>query len=233
MSWFFTFDGKPSTDFGTYIATSNMFDSPKRDIESVAVPGKSGELTLDNGRFKNFTGKLDAYCPYNMRRNIDGLREFLGSRVGYHRYTDNMHPEEFRMARFIDAFELDKSDRVGASIKLKFDLMPQRWLLAGEEPITFPSSGNIYNPTLYAARPLIRAYGTGTFSIGGVSVQIRAANVYTDIDCELMDAFKGSINCNGNIVLQGGKFPTIAPGLNAITKTGITSLIITPRWWRL
>ena len=233
MRYFFTFDGRDSSDFGTYIANSNMFDSPERDVESVAVPGKNGELTLDNGRWKNFAGEVEAYIPKDMQTNVPALREFLGTRLGYCRYSDSMHPEEFRLARFTGGLELDESDRVGASMTLKFDCMPQRWLVAGEVAKAYSANGHIYNPTLCSARPLIRAYGTGTFSIGGVSVQITAANVFTDIDCELMDAYKGGTNCNNNIVLSGGEFPTIAPGLNAVTMTGITSLIITPRWWRL
>lgn len=233
MRYIFTFDGKNSSDFGTFIANSNMFDAPERDYDSVAVPGKNGELTLDNGRWKNFTGKVECYVPHNMQQNVPGLREYLCTRVGYCRYLDNMHPDEFRLARFTGGFELDESDRVGASLTLEFDCMPQRWLLAGEVPIRFTSNGNIYNPTLCDARPLIRAYGTGSFTINGLTVRITAANQYTDIDCELMDAFKGSTNCNSNVVLTNGEFPVIAPGLNAVTKSGITSLIITPRWWRI
>lgn len=229
----FTFDGKSSTDFGTFLAKSNMFDAPERDFESVVIPGKNGELTLDNGRYRNFAGTVEAYVPRRMQGNVPGLRAYLGSKVGYCRYTDSIHPEEYRMARFVGGFVVSESDRVGAALTLNFDCMPQRWLIDGEREITYTANGTIYNPTLYNARPLIRAYGTGTFTINGVSIKINSASQYTDIDCELMDAFKGATNCNGNIVLTNGEFPVIAPGTNTITKSGITSLVITPRWWTL
>lgn len=231
--YIFTFDGKPSTDFGTFIAKSNMFDAPERDFETVVIPGKSGELTLDNGRYRNFTGTIEAYVPRRMQGNVPGLRAYLGSKVGYFKYTDNMHPEEYRMARFIGGFVVSESDRVSAALTLNFDCMPQRWLLSGDMPQTYTANGSIHNPTMFASKPLIRAYGTGTFTINGVTVSITAANQYTDIDCELMDCFKGSTNCNSNVVLTNGEFPTIAPGTNSITKSGITSLVITPRWWTL
>ena len=144
-----------------------------------------------------------------------------------------MHPEEYRMARFIGGFVVSESDRVSAALTLNFDCMPQRWLLSGDMPQTYTANGSIHNPTMFASKPLIRAYGTGTFTINGVTVSITAANQYTDIDCELMDCFKGSTNCNSNVVLTNGEFPTIAPGTNSITKSGITSLVITPRWWTL
>lgn len=232
IRYYFTFDGKNSTDFETYIATGNLFDAPERDIDTVEIPGKNGTITLDNGRYKNFSAELTCYIRRDMQKNIAGLRAYLGSKIGYFRFDDNLHPDEFRIARFV-SMEVDESDHVGASLKVEFDFKPQRFLKAGEIPVTFAGNGSIYNPTLYASKPLIRAYGTGTFTINGVTVQITAANQYTDIDCELMDAFKGATNCNGNIVLTNGEFPTIAPGLNAISKTGITTLEITPRWWRL
>ena len=232
MRYYFTFDGKNSTDFDTYIATGNFFDAPERDIDTVEIPGKNGTITLDNGRYKNFSSELSCYIRRNMRANAAALRGYLGSKIGYCRFEDNIHPDEYRLGRFV-SIEIDDSDRIGASLTIEFDFKPQRFLRSGDESQTFTANGTIYNPTLFNAKPLIRAYGTGTFTINGVAVQIRAASGYTDIDCDLMDAFKGSTNCNNNIVLTNGEFPQIAPGTNAITKSGITSLVITPRWWTL
>jgi phage-related protein len=83
------------------------------------------------------------------------------------------------------------------------------------------------------ALPLIRAYGTGTFTINGITVQITSASSYTDIDCDLQECFKDTLatNCNGNVVLT--TFPELKPGENTISMSGITKLEITPRWWRL
>ena len=64
------------------------------------------------------------------------------------------------------------------------------------------------------------------------TMTISSANSYTDIDCDIMDAFKGSTNCNGNI---SGSFPTLAPGDNTVDlpSSGITKIEIIPRWWVL
>ena len=108
-------------------------------------------------------------------------------------------------------------------------------LKAGEKPVEFTAAGSILNKQLTETKPLIRAYGTGSFSIGGVAIQITSANGYTDIDCDLQEAYKDTLatNCNANIVLTNGVFPTLKSGSNAITLSGITKLIITPRWWVL
>ena len=125
------------------------------------------------------------------------------------------------MVEWLEAGEFD----------LTFNCKPQRFLKSGEDAITFTSGGSVLNETMQTAKPLLRVYGTGTFSIGGATMTISSANVYTDIDCDLMNAFKGTTNCNGNI---SGTFAALAPGDNAITLgSGITKIEITPRWWVL
>lgn len=232
---YITFAGKNSRDYGVWISGGGTFNAPARDIELISVPGRNGDLTLDNGRYENITVTYPAFISRRFAANVAGIREFLSAQVGYKRLEDTYHPDEFRLAMYSGGFEVETAPRnLAGTFELKFNCKPQRFLKVGEETVTFAGNGNIYNPTLYPAKPLIRAYGTGTFTINGITVQIKAANQYTDIDCELMDAFKGSTNCNSNIVLNAnGDFPVIAPGLNAVSKSGITSLQITPRWWRL
>jgi len=117
------------------------------------------------------------------------------------------------------------------SFELKFDCDPRRFLKDGEQAIEVDDDITLINRTEYEAKPLVRAYGTGMFTIGGTTVQIVRADGYTDIDCDLQEAFKGTVNCNNNIVLTDGKFPELAVGNNEISFTGLTKLEITPRWW--
>ena len=231
---YLTFAGKNSRDFGVWISGGGTYNAPARDIQTVQIPGRNGDLTFDNGRYQNIEVTYPAFIPNSFSANVAGVRDFFASQIGYKRLEDTYHPDEYRMAMYVGGFDVKTTPRNLAGVfDLSFNCKPQRFLKAGDQPITYSANGNIYNPTLYAARPLIRAYGTGTLNINGIRVQIKAANQYTDLDCELMDAFKGSTNCNSNIVLTDGEFPVIAPGLNTVSKSGITTLIITPRWWRL
>lgn len=102
-------------------------------------------------------------------------------------------------------------------------------------PIEFTAAGSIFNDYLQEAKPLIRAYGTGSFTIGDCTVTINSANVYTDIDSDLEECYKDNLstNCNGNVTLTSGTFPTLPSGENDISMSGITKLIIYPRWWIL
>lgn len=234
MSNYFIFDNTPSSGFNTYIAKSNMFDAPARAVESVKVPGRNGALTIDLGRYENFSGSVEAYIPSDMATNIDGLRNWLLSKHGYCRYEESLRPDEFRLARYSGPFEVDNSDRVGAAFALQFDCMPQRYLKSGESQVELTEDGTVTNPTLHEAKPLIRVYGTGELVVGTTTISISNNPGYIDIDCEMMDAYYGVINCNSYITLSNGEFPVLHSGENGITLgSGITSVIITPRWWTL
>lgn len=231
---YLVFDGKSSRDYGVWISGGGTFNAPKRDVQTVSVPGRNGDLTFDNGRYSNISITYPAFISRQFNPRIDEFREFICSKVGYKRLEDTYHPDEFRMGMYAGGLTVSTSARnLAGTFNLTFNCKPQRWLKDGELPQTYAKNGVIFNPTLYPARPLIRAYGTGTFSINGVSVQITTADGYTDIDCDSMDAYKGTTNCNGNIVLAYGEFPQLNPGKNTIVLTGLPSIVITPRWWKL
>lgn len=228
---YFVLDGKSSADFNTYISKSNVFDGAEPDITTIVVPGRDGELTYSSGRHNAITTEIEAYIPRDMQDTIDGLRDWLSTKRSFARYEEALHPDEYRLARFSGAFTVSVSDRVGASLLLPFTFQPQRYLKSGEYPTTFTASGSMYNPTLHDAKPFIRAYGTGTLTIGDYSLTIDTADEYTDIDCELMDCYKDTTNCNDNVTLDD--FPVLVSGSNTITIDGLTSVIITPRWYKL
>ena len=235
MRDYFTIDGISSGDFGVFVAETNQFDAPKRDVQTVAVPGRNGTLTIDNGRYENQPKWYKAYVAKDIKANLAGLRDWILSKSGYRVLKDTLYPEESYQARYISGLEVDESDRIGAYFKIDFDRMPQRFLDAGNQIITLTAAGSIRNKYQEIALPLIRAYGTGIFSINGVTVRITSASEYTDIDCELQEAYKDTLATDKNscVVLTNGVFPSLVPGANGVTMSGITRLEITPRWWMI
>lgn len=231
---YFTFAGKSSTDFGVWIGGESTYKTPNRDIETIAVAGRDGTLSFDNGRFENIDITYPAFIVDNFDVNFGALKAYLFSKRGYQRLQDTYHPEYFRKARYNSTIEpeMTQLNRHG-KFNLTFDCDPRRFLVSGETPIDFTEDGAIMNFTLYDAKPLIRVYGTGTFGIGDTTITITEANEYTDIDCDLMDAYKGSTNCNSNIVLNSGSFPTLPNGESGVTLDGITSLTIYPRFYTI
>lgn len=228
-----TFDGVSLKDFGVYINGSGTFNAPARSREIVNIPGRNGALMIDNGRYENTDVVYHAFVYKNFASNIEGLRNLLLSRTSYKTLKDTYHPAEYRLGIYKGDFNADVVEWLQAGeFDLTFDCKPQRFLESGEEVVEFTLASNtILNPTSQIAKPLLRVYGTGTFSVNGNQMTISSADVYTDIDCDLMDAFKGLTNCNGNI---SGVFPELIPGENTVSiVSGITKIEITPRWWVL
>ena len=220
-------------DFGVGIYGDQLANAPQRSVDVMSVPGKNGDVIIDNGRYENITVSYKAYIIDEYNQNIRGLRSALLSQHGYQKLEDSVNPEEYRMGCILP-FNIEEYGILRAGeFTLQFNCKPQRYIKEGDYAITFTSNGSIHSDYDEDAKPLIRAYGTGSFTINGVQITINSASSYTDFDCELMEAYKDTMatNCNGNITLNNGKFPVLSKGNNAVTFSGLSSLEIKPRWW--
>lgn len=231
------FNGKSLKDFGVYISGSGTYNAAARDVEVIEIPGRNGTLTRDKGRYKSVLLSYPAFIIRNFDNNVSALRNWLLTQHGNVRLEDTYHPEEFRLARFSDEFSTEPVDELYAgNFTMTFECQPQRFLKDGEKVREFTAASNtLLNEQLTTALPLIRAYGTGYFTINGIKVTINTADSYTDIDCDLQEAYKDTLatNCNGNITLNDGEFPKLTPGNNTIAISGLSKLEIKPRWWIL
>ena len=235
MRNYFILDGVDSRDFGVYISGQGTFRAAGRDYNIIPVPGRNGDLVGPERRFEN--GKLvyPAFIYSNFSTNIKNFRNFLLSLFGYHDLIDSYHPDEIRKVLFEGPFDPNVTTKNDAgSFNIEFNCKPQRFLLSGNVVITLNASGSVTNPTRFDSKPLLRVYGTGVLGIGSQSVTITQADEYTDLDCEMMDAYKGAVSKNAFVRLSDYNFPVLKPGrTNFSLGSGITQVEITPRWWIL
>lgn len=234
MMNYLTFGKINTKNFNAFVSGESTFVTAERDIEVIPIPGRNGTLSVDNGRFHNVSIVYPCFIVDSFRANYDALRAAFLSESGYNKLIDTYDPDHYRRARCTAAIdpEMTQLNRHG-KFDLAFDCDPRRFLVSGDKVVTFSANGSIKNPTLYNALPFIRAYGTGYFEISGVRVTITSASTYTDIDCELQEAYKGSTNCNGNITLNNGEFPKLIPGVNQVTISGLSRIELSPRWWTI
>lgn len=228
------YDGKSLSEFGVYSSGKGTFSAPAKDVSYIQVPGRNGDLIIDNGRYNNITVPYNSFIVQHLRERFAALRAFLFSRKGYKRLEDSFNPEEFRLAAISESInpELTKLNREG-TFTMNFNCKPQRFLKIGEQEKEFTDDGTIYNPTLFDAKPLLRVYGTGSVSLNGSAVRIIAANEYTDIDCDTMNAYKGTENRNRYVEFVNDAI-TLGEGENTILlNDNVTRLVITPRWWTI
>jgi phage-related protein len=233
----FIYNQKSTLDFGIVVSCARTYNSTSHDSETVSIAGRNGDLKIYKNRYKN--ERLQYTCAIiddivTADESLDAFRAFMMHDKGYHRLEDSQHPDIFRTAEYNGDLSVKMASGYNlASFIVEFDCKPQRFLKLGEMPVEFSENTKLGNPTLYEAKPLIRVYGTGSISINGTAIQVTTANGYTDIDCELQDAYKGSVNCNNNIVLNNGEFPVLKAGENDIIVNGFSKVELTPNWWTL
>lgn len=230
---YFVFNGKNSLDFNCKV-TSADYGVASRDIETVSVPGHSGDYTIDNNRFNNYQMTIPAYIVSDFKKSFTALSDHLMASPGYCRYEDSFNPDIYRMARFSGPIEPDVYFNLSGRFDLNFDCMPQKWLKSGEKPVEVTSSITLHNPTNMTAKPLIKVTsGTGMITIGSTIINLKANNGATVIDCDLMDAYEGATNRNGDLELISGVFPELPPGDTTITVASGITIELSPRWWRI
>lgn len=235
MSDYFIYAGVDTRVLGVEVFEGDTFGAPSRIYSPLDVPGKSGSLLLDEKRYPDIEHSYNVVIYQNFESTLSNLRNALVSKVGYQRLEDSIHPDEFYRAYYsTDFVTMMKPTRRMGHCTVTFTRKPQRYLKSGETAVTLSSDGSITNPTLFDSQPLLRIYGTGVVGIGDNAITITTADVYTDIDCETMEAYKGSTSCNAYVQIQNNDFPVLHPGANGITLgTGITQVQVTPRWFRL
>ena len=235
---FLTIGSTSSADFGIWITGDGLFDSASPDVSVTSVPGRNGDLLYSNNRFKNYTVTIPCFMRRDFKANFQAFRAFLFSDVGYRRIGNTYTPDKFRLGRITGT--VNPSDILwgddGGAFEVTFDCKPQHFLKSGENALSVSSSAVLSNPTQFEAKPLIKVVGYGTITIGDETIVIAENTLpYIKIDCEIMDAYYGTVtNANSYITVSGDDFPVIPTGETTISLDGsFTSCEITPRWYTI
>ena len=172
----FSFDNTSSRNFGVYITGAAVYNAPERDVEMVTVPGRNGNLVVDNGRFENievtYPAGIFAETEADFAQAISDLRNFLCSKKGYCRLTDEYNPNEYRLGIYKSGLEVEPSQLKAGEFELIFDCKPQRFLTSGETSVEITSGGTVTNPTLFESSPLLEIEGYGNIDIAGQPITI-------------------------------------------------------------
>lgn len=134
------FDGESSRTYGVYITGAAVYNAPTRDVEMIAIPGRNGAFALDRGRFENITvtypAGIFADTETDFAKAISDFRNFLCSRSGYCRLTDEYNPNEYRLAVYKSGLEVEPALLRAGEFEIVFECKPQRWLTSGESAVT-------------------------------------------------------------------------------------------------
>lgn len=171
-----TFDGASSRTYGVYITGEAVYNAPERDVEMISIPGRNGAFALDRGRFQNITvtypAGIFAENETDFAAAVSDFRNYLCSRSGYCRLTDEYNPDEYRLAVYKSGLEVEPAQLKAGEFNIVFECQPQRFLTSGETAVSVANNGTIANPTLFASRPTIEFNGYGNIGIGGQSITV-------------------------------------------------------------
>lgn len=121
-------------EFNCYLLNPGIASAPERDVELVTVPGRNGDVVIDNHRFKNHTVQykcaIDGSCA---RYDFERLTAWLKSLTGYQRIEECYHPESYRMGVFNASIEPDKQNTRQVTFTLTANCKPQKFLIDGEK----------------------------------------------------------------------------------------------------
>ena len=256
----FTFNGRTASSFGVQLAdNSEWWATPERDIEHISVPGRSGDLLIDNGRFNNLE------ITFEVNRLTDGralssLINWLALNPGYQRLSVSDDTDHYRMASFEGMTQpvfgqLKKS----ATVSLAFNCKPQRFIVSDEEGVPFGTGSGTTTLTLtnYGddAKPLIFVSGdtVRTLSITdtttGETLNLNAfaaeTNLGSYIDSQSLQHWNeradGSTYISSNFYVQSGwsgawgdqePFPILWHG-HTYTFTASAPSVLHARRWEL
>lgn len=247
----FTFNAIDSDNMGFNITSRQVYNAPEYDVTSVEVPGRSGNVLIPQGRFKNkkvsYTGFLiaDTFAGQTKAERLsNGLRRLKGfllrSPGEYKPLTDDYDPGFTRYA-YVDGETAisDIQDRPeGAELTITFDCKPFLYVPSvsydGPSPITLD---NLYDfesyPEIYIA--LSSSTGTmkiskGTTTLGIWTFTGASGNRFYWVpeDMEWID-HDGNL-VNNKVSTNGSNIPYLPLGASKIELTGIGSFTIYPNW---
>ena len=233
----FSFGGKNSWDFTLRVEKLPRIGSPRRRVTTLTVPGRSGSLHIDEGVYESYQQPYECYFHGKepTAEMAHAIKQWLMSGSGPQKLMDAYDPKHYHMAYFIGPLDVDNILNKYGRCVVTFEVDPRAYQIGGTEPITFTSPNRLSNLTGYPAQPLIHLQysSEGELHIGDYTLTLydtAAGELY--IDCETMDAYKGTENLNRLIGCE--EFPVLVPGNNEISWTGgIQKVEITPRWWVL
>lgn len=232
---YFVFKNRSSADFGLKIININDLSSSSRRFTKVTVPGRSGDLIIDDGSYENFI--LNIECDIDAQGNSieevsTEIKAWLQSDSSYHTLMLS-DKNKYYEAAFISNLDIERQFKDFGGCLLVFDCKPFRKYL-NDEKITITEPTKMFNYSSISSSPYMKIYGQGdvTIHISNQSLVLKGIEDFMEVDSEIMNCYKtinGVVENTNNKMYTG--FPILKPGENDISWIGnITKIEINPRW---
>ena len=229
MKDWFSWNSVKSTDYGIHITTQPSVIRASERATFTNVPARSGALTTleADDIYDDFI--LPVECVV---RDLSRIHEIGAWLKGAGTLRLAARPGGFFYARIANQIEFTKvlRNHEHRTFTINFRCQPF-WYAEAVTPITLTASGGtITNPRNVPSEPIITVYGSGeiTLMVGLTIVELEGVSGSITLDTPLMEAYSGTTSMNDKM---SGDFPTLEPGMNAVSWSGnVTNIEVRPNW---
>lgn len=222
MQPFFIYKNICSIDKNIIVNKLPAPERPQADIDKIAVQGRDGFLTVDNGTYQGTVKSCE--CSLD-NGNIDNISSWL---TGSGEVIFSNESDKKYKATIINKIPFSKIVPTFHTFIIQFECQPYKYSI-NSNIITLKTAGTILNNGALS-KPVITMYGTGSIdlSINNNTIHLKNVADYVTIDSELMDCYKDTVLKNNDML---GEFPLFQNGSNYISWTGtVNRLEINPNW---
>lgn len=233
----FFLDGVSAKTKGIYSGKPVSFSPAVPKIKSVQIPGKSGDLQIDEGGYYNRTATVPCFTLTTTSTAMVDMKTaaaWLLSSRGYRKLQTKEDTTHFWYASIKNTAEIAPRLNLLNPFTIEWDCKPYAYLTGYDEKITIAASGNVVvNPTFFEAYPILYVIGSANgqiaFPNGGITLT-GAVSTEIAIDCEAQRAYDPLTGTSKDNLISATEFPYFVGGNNAVTFSGITSLKYIPRF---
>ncbi|WP_422122935.1 hypothetical protein DHX103_14485 [Planococcus sp. X10-3] len=235
---YFDYNDKASSEMGLTIGASTSQHSPGYDVMFEKVPGRDGDLAMDNGRFEPFVYPIRVYLESegeDIHAAASRISKWLKKDIRYKPLFLSWDPEYIYSAIYYEQYDIEDMLQKFGKISLNFKCHPIKYALSGLTKRDVSIGSTLYNPEERTAKPLIEITGTGDillFKNGEPWLTLTGVDGSITIDSQTQMVYKGDVKAfnkmNGNLRPM---FPVLSPGENVISwGANVGKVTITPRW---
>lgn len=230
----FTFNGVSSTTHGLRVTSDYIISSTGSDVETVAVPGRDGDLLISKNRLKSVTIELP--CTVLSNRKLTDAESEISNWLnvdGYKDLTLSWDPDFIYRSAFIETFEIASLMRQFGKVKLNFLTYPVKFFKQGRTTQTLSNGATVNGLGNVKANPVITLVGSGdcTLTINGRKTKLRAVQNTITLDMQARQVFSGNLPAWDKVVRAPQyQMPYLDVGRNLISWDGDFTVKMAPFW---
>lgn len=228
-----------SKELKTVIQKRPKITKPKRKLSLRSVPGRSGDLIVDEESYENGLFELTAFVKGSSQEDQEENQTLVslvfdtGMYQSFVPYWDSKYEYQVITTSGPDFYG---SRLYGFSNPYNLELSYKPFKkLRNVDNIVLTKTGNITNPLKYNSLPYMKitAIGDVTLKVNGLDVVLKNIVEFIELDSEIEECYKlkNAVMTNENNKMYSIEYPVLKPGVNTISWTGnVSKLEVEPRW---